>query len=101
MTKSLDVDPDVSTAYCKSSSGDGVDWFPHSIMYHGGLLQLFVLFPCTMVSSGVLWFAVRRRLWCFLIIGIHASGISAPLSLFMLFGLQARWRVAIDNKNCG
>ena len=52
--KSLDVDRDVSTAYCKSSSGDGVDWFPHSIMYHGGLLQLFVLFPCTMVSSGVL-----------------------------------------------
>ena len=39
-TKSLDVDRDVSTAYCKSSSGDGVDWFRHSIMYHGGLLQL-------------------------------------------------------------
>ena len=25
-TKSLDVDRDVSIAYCKSSSGDGVDW---------------------------------------------------------------------------
>ena len=37
-TKSLDVDRNVWTAYCKSSSGDGVDWFQHSIMYHGGLL---------------------------------------------------------------
>ena len=42
MTKSLgvEVDPDVSTAYCKSSSGDGVDWFQHSIMHHGGPLWL-------------------------------------------------------------
>ena len=39
-TKSLDVDRDVSIAYCKSSSGDGVDWLRHSNMYHGGLLQL-------------------------------------------------------------
>ena len=39
-TKSLDVDRDVSTAYCKSSASDGVDWFRHSIMYHDGLLRL-------------------------------------------------------------
>ena len=45
----------------------------------------------TMVSSGVLWFAVRHWLCCFLIVGIYASGISAPLSLFMLFGLSLMW----------
>ena len=38
--KSLDVDRHVSTAYCKFSSGNGVDWFRHSIMYHGGLLRV-------------------------------------------------------------
>ena len=37
-TKSLDVERDVSTAYYKSSSGDGVDWLWHGVMYHGGLL---------------------------------------------------------------
>ena len=39
-TKSINVDRDISTAYCKSFSGDGVDWFQYSIMYHGGLLRL-------------------------------------------------------------
>ena len=34
------------------------------------------------------WFFVRRWFRCFLFVGIHASGISAPLSLFMLFGLS-------------
>ena len=37
-TRSHDVECNVSTAYCKSSSGDGVDWLWHSIMYLGGLL---------------------------------------------------------------
>ena len=38
-TKSLDVERNVLTAYCKSSSGDGVDWLWHGIMYHhDGLL---------------------------------------------------------------
>ena len=54
-------------------------------------ISIRLLFPCTMVSSGVLWFAVRHWLWCFLIVGIYASGISAPLSLFMLFGLSFMW----------
>ena len=54
-------------------------------------ISIRLLFPCTMVSSGVLWFAVRHWLWCFLIVGIYASGISAPLSLFMLFGLSLMW----------
>ena len=49
-------------------------------------ISIRLLFLCTMVSSGVRWFAVRRWLWCFLIVGIHASNISAPLSPFMLFG---------------
>ena len=30
-------------------------------------ISIRLLFPCTMVSSGVLWFAVRHWLWCFLI----------------------------------
>ena len=54
-------------------------------------ISIRLLFLCTMVSSGVRWFAVRRWLWCFLIVGIHASGISAPLSLFMLSGLSLMW----------
>ena len=37
-TKSLDVERDFSTAYYESSSGDGVDWLWHGIMYYGGLL---------------------------------------------------------------
>ena len=37
-SKSLAVECNVSTAYCKSSSDDGVDWLWHGIMYHGGLL---------------------------------------------------------------
>ena len=32
------------------------------------------------------WSAVARLLLCFLIVGIHASGISTPLSLLMLSG---------------
>ena len=54
-------------------------------------ISIRLLFLCTMVSSGVRWFAVHRWLWCFLIVGIHASGISAPLSLFMLSGLSIMW----------
>ena len=49
------------------------------------------LFPCIMASPGVGWFFVRRWFRCFLIIGIHASGISAPLSLLMLFGSSLMW----------
>ena len=36
----LNVEHNVSTAYCKSSSGDEVDWFWHGFIYHGGLLWL-------------------------------------------------------------
>ena len=36
----LNVERNVSTAYCKSSSGDEVDWFWHGFIYHGGLLWL-------------------------------------------------------------
>ena len=54
-------------------------------------ISIRLLFLCTMVSSGVRWFAVRCWLWRFLIVGIHASGISAPLSLFMLLGLSLMW----------
>ena len=94
-TRSLDVELDVSTAYCKSSSGDGVDWLWHGIMYHGGLLWL-VHFDPAIVS---MYHGFPRRslvfrallFWCFLIVGIHAFGISAPLSLFMLFGWSLMW----------
>ena len=39
-------------------------------------------------SSDVRLFVAHRWLWCFLIVGIQAFGISAPLSLFMLLGLS-------------
>ena len=61
MTKSLDVDCDVSTVYCMSSSGDGVDWYRHSIMYHDGLLQL-VHFDPAIVSMYHSF--LRRSLIC-------------------------------------
>ena len=32
-TRSIDVERNVSTAYCKSSSGDGVDWLWHGIIW--------------------------------------------------------------------
>ena len=49
ITKLLDVDRNILTVYCKSSSGDGVNWFWHSIMYNGGLLRL-VHFDLAIVS---------------------------------------------------
>ena len=49
MTRSLDVERNVLTAYYKSSSGDGVDWLWHGIIYHGGLLWL-VHFNLALVS---------------------------------------------------
>ena len=54
-------------------------------------ISIWLLFPCTMASSGVRWFFVRRWFRCFFIVSIHATGISAPLSLFMLFGLSLVW----------
>ena len=50
------------------------------------LIQL--LFLCTVFSSGICLLPVHRWLSCFFIAGIHASGISAPLSILMLFGLS-------------
>ena len=92
----LNVERNVSPAYCKSSSGDDVDWFWHGFIYHGGLLWL-VHFNPAIVS---MYHGFLRRLLVFLcvvgfdvffIVGIHAPGISAPLSLFMLFGLSLVW----------
>ena len=42
----------------------------------------------TVFSLGVRLLAAHRCFSCFFIVGIHASGISAPLSLLMLFGLS-------------
>ena len=47
-------------------------------------ISIRLLFQCTMISSGLRWFFVRRWFRCFLI----ASSISGPLSLFILFGLS-------------
>ena len=59
---------------------------------HGLCISIRLLFPRTMVSSGVRWFFARRLLRCFLMAGIqlpvYASGISTPLPLFMLSGLS-------------
>ena len=42
ITKLLDVDRDILTVYCKSSSGYGVNWFRHSIMVHFDLAVVSV-----------------------------------------------------------
>ena len=51
-------------------------------------VSIRLLFLCAVFSSGVRWLAAHRWLSWFLNVGIHASGISAPLSLLMLFGLS-------------
>ena len=75
-----------------------VDWLWHGfhimVVCCNWCISIWLLLPCTMVSSGVRWFLVRRWFPCFLFVGIHASGISAPLSLFMLFGLSLMWNAS-------
>ena len=80
-TKSLDADRDVSTTYCKSSLGDGVDWFRHSIMYHGGLLQL-VHFDPAIVS--VYHGSLRRSMICSASLALMFSNCRHPR--FRYFG---------------
>ena len=68
-------------------------WFPTLISCSSNLPRVYIrlckhenhftFLHCTMVSSGVRWFFVRRWFRCFLIVDIHTSGISAPMSLFM------------------
>ena len=76
-------------------------------MYRDGLLYLARFNPC---CSGEKLFpersdlklfppAVRRRtslLSCFLIVGIHASGLSIPLSLLMLLGWSLIWIASLS-----
>ena len=69
------------------STGSGTALYIMGVCYDW-CISIRLLFPCTMASSGVRWFFVRRWFRCFFIVDIHATGISAPLPLFMLFGLS-------------
>ena len=94
----IEIDRDVSNAYCRSSSGDNVDllsrtfyttvvvsdwcitnrahrWWV-SIQGIVGIIREGTISPAVRCGSG-------RLLSC-LIIGIHALGISIPLSLLIL-----------------
>ena len=85
--------------YCWSSSGDGVDWLRNSISstrfvsigaFRSSLRLLLIGgFQSLSFRLEIVPPAVRLgtdRLLCCLIVGIHASGISIPLSLLMLSG---------------
>ena len=85
--------------YCWSSSGDGVDWLRNSInstrfvligAFRSSLRLLLIGgFQSLSFRLEIVPLAVRLGtdwLLCCLIVGIHASGISIPLSLLMLSG---------------
>ena len=96
------IDREVSTAEIRSSSGDIVDLLSQTIC------TTVVVSDCCITNLANGWWvsiqgivgqvlseeetdlsAVRfgnDRLLCCLIVGIHASGISLPLSLLMLLG---------------
>ena len=54
-------------------------------------MALYIMVVCCEWCISLAGFFVRRWFRCFLIVGIHASGISAPLSLLMLFGSSLMW----------
>ena len=101
----LDIDRDVSTAHCRSSSGDIVDLLSRTICT---TLVLSDWVSRTMVGgfrSKALTVSSEEetdpsgdrcggdRLLCCLTVGIHASGISIPPSLLMLLG----WNLAVNS----
>ena len=99
---------DVSTAYCESSSGDEVDW-SCMILKYNALLYLVVFWqlwlenfdPCCLTQRFPPS-AVRCRtallLLYFLIVAIHAPGISIPLSLLILSGWSLIWIASLTLK---
>ena len=96
----IDIDHDVSTVYCRSSSGHSVDLLSRTIvppcllvidvsrtlLIVGGFRSkaLLVLLEEETIPSVVR--CSNDWMLCRLIVSIHASGISIPLSLLMLLG---------------
>ena len=96
----FDIDREVSTADCRSSSGDSVDLLSQTIcttlvvsdwcitnLAHGWWVSIQSIVGQVFSEEETDLSAVRcgsDRLLCCLIVGIHASGISIPLSLWML-----------------
>ena len=91
-------DRNVSTAFCWSSSGDDVEWLcliiSSTVAADWCISILAVVVTdwrilILIVLTGL--FSLTRPLWyqlvvVFLIVGIHHSGISIPLSLLILLG---------------
>ena len=82
------------TVYEREISGDEVDWL-HGTIYitKAGCdwcISILPLFRRMVVPSAVRCCTVFLLL-CFLIVGIHASGISIPLSLLILLGWSPMW----------
>ena len=90
-----DVDRDVSTAYCQSSSGDEVDRCCVTLQSRMVRCDWLVFSSCDWCVS-ILAVTVYCSLGgllshgssvvVFLIVGIFASGLSLPLSVMMLLG---------------
>ena len=56
-----------------------------------GFQQLWLVFAVSVVVPSEVRYSTVLLLLCFLIVGIHASGISIPLSLLMLLGWNLLW----------
>ena len=113
----MGVDRDVSTAYCWSSSGDDVDWLWLIISSTMAVCDwCFSILPVVVNDWRISWSSLfwleavpsrvrcgtDRLLWC-LIVGIHPSGISIPLSLLILLGWSLMWMASLSlrARHCG
>ena len=112
----FDIDRDVSTAHCRSSSGDIVDLLSRTtgttlvvsdwcITNHGWWVSIQ---STDGIVRGGNW-SIRGPLWwrsavisC-LTVGIHASGISIPPSLLMLLRWSLMWIASLTLRDyqCG
>ena len=100
----FDIDRHVSTAHCRSSSGDNVDLLSRTICTTLVVSDWCITYHCWWVSiqstDGIVrggnW-SIMGPLWwqpaviCYLTVGIHASGISIPPSLLMLLRWSLTW----------
>ena len=99
----FDIDRDVSTAHCRSPSGDCFNLLSRTIcntvvvswcligvsrtsLMVGGFVSKALLVLSQEETNPSAVRCGRERLLCCLIVAIYASGISIPLSLLMLLG---------------
>ena len=95
----MGVDCDISTAYCWFSSGDDVDWLcliissavavgdwcisTLAVVVNDWRILILTVLTRSCSLTRLLWY---RLAVVFLIVGIHPSGISIPLSLLISLG---------------